>query len=222
MLFAAQPQWLSRVLGVVIRALSTALLKRAGVRHCTGGSPDQELDRCVSHHRSATSLLFTRPTKVHWFLETKAMPAIADRFDFVIGVDPHKHTHTAAFLTVATGNTLTIQTAEASPVGFTTLVAVADTNPGIRCWVIEGCGSWGRGFAAWLMVAGETVWEIESLKRPARRMGKKTDDIDAARAAREALGRESLATPRCTGERDALAARLRGLKTYRIISLCHN
>ena len=36
MLFAAQPQWLSRVLGVVIRAVSTALLKRAGVRHCDG------------------------------------------------------------------------------------------------------------------------------------------------------------------------------------------
>jgi hypothetical protein len=33
MLFAAQPQWLNRVLGVVNRALSTALLKRAGVRH---------------------------------------------------------------------------------------------------------------------------------------------------------------------------------------------
>ena len=37
MLFAARPQWLSRVLGVVIRALSGALLKGAGVRHCDGG-----------------------------------------------------------------------------------------------------------------------------------------------------------------------------------------
>jgi hypothetical protein len=32
MLFAARPECLSRVLGVVIRALSTALLKRAGLR----------------------------------------------------------------------------------------------------------------------------------------------------------------------------------------------
>jgi len=32
MLFAAQPEWLGRVLGVFIRALSTALLKRAGLR----------------------------------------------------------------------------------------------------------------------------------------------------------------------------------------------
>ena len=35
-LFAAQPKWLTRVLSVVIRALSGALLKRAGVRHCDG------------------------------------------------------------------------------------------------------------------------------------------------------------------------------------------
>jgi hypothetical protein len=34
--FAAQPEWLCRVLGVVIRALSRALLKHAGVRHCDG------------------------------------------------------------------------------------------------------------------------------------------------------------------------------------------
>ena len=36
LLFAARPQWLTRVLGVVTRALSRALLKRAGVRHCDG------------------------------------------------------------------------------------------------------------------------------------------------------------------------------------------
>jgi len=35
-LFAARPKWLTRVLGVVTRALSAALLKRAGVRHCEG------------------------------------------------------------------------------------------------------------------------------------------------------------------------------------------
>jgi hypothetical protein len=36
MLFAARPQWLTWVLGVVTRALSGALLKRADVRHCEG------------------------------------------------------------------------------------------------------------------------------------------------------------------------------------------
>jgi len=36
MLFAAQPEWLGRVLGVVVRALSTASLKRAGLRRSDG------------------------------------------------------------------------------------------------------------------------------------------------------------------------------------------
>ena len=36
MLFAAQPKWLTRVLGVLTRALSGALLGRAGVRHRNG------------------------------------------------------------------------------------------------------------------------------------------------------------------------------------------
>jgi transposase len=103
-----------------------------------------------------------------------------------------------------------------------------------------------------LTAAGESVREIDSPKRPARRMGKKDDDIDAARAAREALGRDDLAEPRRTGDRDALAAllvarrsaiqmatdterrlhalastcpevlaeRLRGLKTYRLVTVC--
>ena len=36
LLFAAQPKWLSRVLGVGTRALSSGILKRAGVRHSDG------------------------------------------------------------------------------------------------------------------------------------------------------------------------------------------
>src|SRR5690606_35618690 len=127
-----------------------------------------------------------------------------------------------------------------------------DEYAGSRCWVIEGCGSWGRGLTAWLIGAGESVREIDSPRRPARRMGKKDDDIDAIRAAREALGREDLAEPRHSGDRDALAAlliarrsavqmatdterrlhalastcpeelaqRLRGLKTYRLVTTC--
>ena len=59
-----------------------------------------------------------------------------------------------------------------------------------------------------LLASGEQVREIDSPIRPARRMGKKTDDLDAVRVTREAIGREDLATPRDTGDRDALAALL--------------
>lgn len=136
------------------------------------------------------------------------MTILADSVDIVIGVDPHKHTHTAAFVAADTGKHYDSRTSNADPGGFAELLCSAEQHDGTRCWVIEGCGSWGRGLATWLQALGEDVREIDSPRRPARRMGKKTDDLDALRVAREALGRDDLATPRNTGDRDALAALL--------------
>ena len=136
------------------------------------------------------------------------MTVLADAVDVVIGVDPHKHTHTAAAVAADTGKHHASRTCSADPDGFTELLDFASGHEGSRCWVIEGCGSWGRGLATWLQAQGEEVREIDSPRRPARRMGKKTDGLDALRVAREALGRDVLATPRNTGDRDALAALL--------------
>lgn len=140
--------------------------------------------------------------------ESSVMSILADTVEFVIGVDPHKHTHTAAVVSADTGKHHASRTSSAEPAGFAELLAFADERPGSRCWVIEGCGSWGRGLATWLLAHGEDVREIDNPRRPPRRMGKKTDDLDALRVAREALGRDDLATPRTTGDRDALAALL--------------
>ncbi len=136
------------------------------------------------------------------------MTILADTVDVVIGVDPHKHTHTAAVIAADTGRLHGSLTARAEPAGFAELLAFARQHEGTRCWVIEGCGSWGRGLATWLQAKSEDVREIDSPTRPARRMGKKTDDLDALRVAREALSRDDLATPRDSGDRDALAALL--------------
>ena len=46
--------------------------------------------------------------------------------------------------------------------------------------------------------------EIDRPARPARRNGAKTDDLDAVRAAREALSRDHLAAPRARGDREAM------------------
>jgi len=51
---------------------------------------------------------------------------------------------------------------------------------------------------------GEWVVEIDRPARPARRNGAKSDELDAARAATEALAREHLAQPRSRGEREAI------------------
>jgi hypothetical protein len=51
---------------------------------------------------------------------------------------------------------------------------------------------------------GEWVIELDRPKRPARRNGAKSDEIDAVRAARDALARTQLAAPRAGADRAAL------------------
>ena len=71
-------------------------------------------------------------------------------------------------------------------------------------WAIEGTGSYGSGLTTFLLEQGEWVVEIDRPARPARRNGAKSDELDAVRAAREALAREHLAQPRRRGEREAM------------------
>jgi hypothetical protein len=59
--------------------------------------------------------------------------------------------------------------------------------PGRRVWAIEGTGSYGSGLTTYLLEQGEWVVEIDRPARPARRNGAKSDELDAVRAAREAL-----------------------------------
>jgi transposase len=129
---------------------------------------------------------------------------LADRIDFVLGVDTHKHTHTAAAVTPA-GGLVAHLTVAADAAGYRRLLAFADEEaPGRRIWAIEGTGSFGAGLTTHLLEHGEWVVEIDRPKRPARRNGAKTDQLDAVRAAREALAREHLAQPRSRGAREAL------------------
>ena len=81
--------------------------------------------------------------------------------------------------------------------GYRRLRSFADQQaPERRVWAIEGTGSYGAGLTTSLLEHGEWVVEIDRPARPARRDGAKSDDLDAVRAAREALSREHLAAPR--------------------------
>ena len=60
------------------------------------------------------------------------------------------------------------------------------------------------GLTVFLLEHGEWVVEIDRPARPARRNGAKSDELDAIRAAREALAREHLAQPRGRGDREAV------------------
>jgi transposase len=75
-------------------------------------------------------------------------------------------------------------------------------------WAIERTGGYGAGLTRFLAANPEQVVELDRPKRAARRHGAKSDPLDAARAARQALGRDQLAQPRAAGHQAALSVRL--------------
>ena len=132
------------------------------------------------------------------------MTMLAERIDAVIGVDTHKASHTAAVVTPTGGATAHL-TVPSDAVGAKRVLAFARRRaPDRRVWAIEGTGSFGAGLTTYLLGQGEWVVEIDRPRRPARRNGAKSDELDAIRAAREALSREHLAQPRRRGGREAL------------------
>jgi transposase len=133
---------------------------------------------------------------------------LSEIVDVVIGVDTHKHTHTAGIVDARTGAQLGDHTASTDPSGYADLIEFADSTDGVRVWAIEGTGGYGAGLARHLHAAGEWVIELDRPDRPARRHGAKSDPLDAYRAAREALARTTLASPRAPGSRAALSVRL--------------
>ena len=128
--------------------------------------------------------------------------------DVVIGVDTHVNTHSAAVLDAATGGVLDEVTVEATAEGYAELVEFANHHAMLRAWAIEGTGGHGAGLSRHLLESSEIVIELDRPKRAARRNGAKSDPLDAIRAAREAMARPQLGTPRSGGERQALSVLL--------------
>ena len=132
------------------------------------------------------------------------MGMLADQVDYVIGVDTHRDSHAAAVCS-SSGAVMAEATVAADAFGYKRLLRFASEQaPGRRVWAIEGTGSFGAGLTSVLLEQGEWVVEVDRPARPARRNGAKSDALDAARAAREALSRKHLAQPRRRGEREAL------------------
>jgi transposase len=132
------------------------------------------------------------------------MGMLEGQVQFVIGVDTHRDTHTAAVCD-PTGAVLAHLTVATTSAGHRQLLGwVQRQAPGFRVWAVEGTGSFGAGLTGLLVDHGEVVVEVDRPKRPARRNGAKSDALDAARAAREVLAREHLAQPRARGDREAM------------------
>lgn len=133
------------------------------------------------------------------------MGMLAEHTDHVIGVDTHRDAHSAAAVATATGSVAAQMTVAADAFGYKRLLRFARQHAsGRRVWAIESSGSFGAGLTMFLLAHGEWVVEVDRPKRPARRNGAKSDELDAIRAAREALEREHLAQPRARGDREAI------------------
>ena len=137
-----------------------------------------------------------------------SLTRLRDLVDIVIGVDTHTTTHTAAIVDAKTGGVLADLTVPATATGYTELVDFADEHSDARAWAIEGTSSHGSGLTRLLTEHHELIYELDRPERAKRRNGAKSDKTDAIRAAREALSRDQLGTPRATGDRQALAVLL--------------
>lgn len=132
------------------------------------------------------------------------MPALDGRVDYVVGVDTHRGSHTAAVVDLS-GGVLSSLTVPSDAFGAKRILKFAEENgPGRRVWATEGTGSFGAGLATFLLERNEWVVEVDRPRRLPARNGAKSDDLDAVRAAREALSREHLTQPRRGGEREAI------------------
>jgi transposase len=133
-----------------------------------------------------------------------SVSALSESVDAVIGVDSHRDTLAAAAVT-AVGAVLAHTEVVADAYGYRVLLDFAGVHAaGRRCWAVEGAGSYGAGLSTFLTEHGERVIEVNRPQRPPRVGGRKSDAIDAVRAAREALSSEHLIDPRRRGDREAL------------------
>src|SRR5712691_6430439 len=131
---------------------------------------------------------------------------LAEELDFVVGCDPHRDSHAIAVVEVRSGVLVFESSVIADRSGYAEAVRVAEQHaPGRRAFAIEGTGSFGAGLTRFLADQGEHVFEVGRLRRE-RRSGGKTDALDAVRAARSVLEQKRPATPRSSGEREALRA----------------
>ena len=105
----------------------------------------------------------------------------------IIGVDPHKSTHTATAVDAATNTAVASLRVGATAAGYRQLLCWARRFPQRR-WAIEGARGLGCHLAQWLVSQGETVFDastmatarVRELSRGGRR---KNDVIDASAAA---------------------------------------
>jgi transposase len=109
----------------------------------------------------------------------------------VVGIDPHKRTHTAVAVELTTGELRGQLTVEATADGASELVSWAVGNGGQPLYAIEDCRHVSASLERFLLARGERVVRVPpKLMAGVRRRGRvrgKSDSVDALAVARAAL-----------------------------------
>jgi transposase len=105
----------------------------------------------------------------------------------MVGVDPHKQSHTATALVTGSHQQLATLPVPASPSGYRQLLSWARQFPQRR-WAVENARGLGCHLTQWLLIKGETVQDVRTtatarVRELSRGRGRKTDALDAAAAA---------------------------------------
>jgi transposase len=113
----------------------------------------------------------------------------------VIGIDPHKRSHTATAVDPATNSDIGSIRFDATIADYQAMVAWAKRWPQ-RHWAIENAQGLGHHLAQWLITRGEVVLDVPStatarVRELSRGHRRKNDRIDAAAAAVAALHGEA-------------------------------
>ena len=122
----------------------------------------------------------------------------------VIGVDPHKQTHTAAVVDASVGDLRGERTVRARRVGHEQLLEWARGYGEQRLWALEDCRHVSGSLERFLLASGERVVRVppklmSGARRSARQRGK-SDAIDALAVARAAWREPSLPSARLEGQ----------------------
>ena len=127
----------------------------------------------------------------------------------VIGVDPHKHSHSAAAVNRATAELVGERTVRARAAGFGELWEWAQGFESVRVWALEDVRNLSGGLERFLLAAGERVVRVSpklmaSQRKAARQYGK-SDTIDALAVARAAIREPDLPEARGAGPEREIA-----------------
>ena len=128
--------------------------------------------------------------------------------DVVVGVDTHADVHVAVALSGVGAWQGSIAVAT-TPAGFDELLRWASSFGPVRCFGVEGTGSYGASLARYLQELGEVVVEVDRPDRRTRHLEGKSDPVDAEAAARAVLAGTATGTPKAGDGRVEMIRSLR-------------